>query len=44
MDEYARWNYESVFTMEATPLKYSQGASDGAGWELNIQARRLQGT
>ncbi|HEX2729430.1 MAG TPA: hydroxyacid-oxoacid transhydrogenase [Rubrobacteraceae bacterium] len=27
-------NYETIFTMEATPLKYGPGASDEAGWEL----------
>jgi len=27
-------NNETVFTMEATPLKYGPGASEEAGWEL----------
>ena len=27
-------NYETIFTMEATPLKYGPGASEEAGWEL----------
>lgn len=27
-------NYETVFTMEATPLKYGPGSSEEAGWEL----------
>src|ERR687897_1919948 len=27
-------NNETVFTMEATPLKYGRGASEEAGWEL----------
>ena len=27
-------NYETTFTMEATPLKYGPGASEDAGWEL----------
>ena len=26
--------HETVFTMEATPLKYGPGASEEAGWEL----------
>ncbi len=25
---------ETVFTMEATPLKYGPGASDEVGWEV----------
>jgi hydroxyacid-oxoacid transhydrogenase len=29
-----RSNNETVFTMEATPLKYGPGASEEAGWEL----------
>lgn len=27
-------NYETIFTLEATPLKYGPGASEEAGWEL----------
>ena len=27
-------SHESVFTLEATPLKYGRGAADDAGWEL----------
>jgi hydroxyacid-oxoacid transhydrogenase len=28
-------SHESVFTLEATPLKYGRGAADDAGWELD---------
>jgi hypothetical protein len=27
--------YETIFTLEATPLKYGPGASEEAGWELS---------
>jgi alcohol dehydrogenase class IV len=27
-------NHETIFTMEATPVKYGAGASNDAGWEL----------
>ena len=27
-------NYETIFTLEATPLKYGPGAAEEAGWEL----------
>jgi len=27
-------HHETIFTMEATPLKYGRGASEEAGWEL----------
>jgi alcohol dehydrogenase class IV len=27
-------DHETIFTMEATPVKYGAGASDDAGWEL----------
>ncbi|WP_047865906.1 hydroxyacid-oxoacid transhydrogenase [Rubrobacter aplysinae] len=27
-------NYEQIFTMEATPIKYGPGASEEVGWEL----------
>ena len=26
---------ETIFTMEATPLKYGPGASEEVGWEIN---------
>ena len=26
--------HETIFTMEATPLKYGEGASEEVGWEL----------
>jgi alcohol dehydrogenase class IV len=28
-------NHETIFTMEATPVKFGRGASEEAGWELN---------
>ena len=27
-------DHETIFTMEATPVKFGRGASDDAGWEL----------
>ena len=29
-----RSNNETIFTMEATPLKYGRGASEEVGWEV----------
>ena len=34
MPNDSRSNNETIFTMEATPLKYGPGASEEAGWEL----------
>jgi hypothetical protein len=34
MHNDSRLNKETIFTMEATPLKYGPGASEEAGWEL----------
>ena len=34
MQSNSRPNNETIFTMEATPLKYGPGASEEAGWEL----------
>src|SRR3712207_922013 len=34
MQSDPRSNNETIFTMEATPLKYGPGASEEAGWEL----------
>ena len=34
MHNESKSNNETVFTMEATPLKYGPGASEEAGWEL----------
>jgi hydroxyacid-oxoacid transhydrogenase len=34
MHNDSRSNNETIFTMEATPLKYGPGASEEAGWEL----------
>lgn len=28
-------SHETIFTMEATPVKFGRGASAEAGWELN---------
>jgi alcohol dehydrogenase class IV len=34
MPDDSKSNNETIFTMEATPLKYGPGASKEAGWEL----------
>ena len=35
-------DHETIFTMEATPVKFGSGASDDAGWELKrLGVRRV---
>jgi hypothetical protein len=31
-------DHETVFTLEATPIKFGPGAADDAGWELKRSA------
>jgi len=35
--------HETIFTMEATPVKFGTGAADDAGWELKQVVELIRG-